>query len=409
MGRNAVRGTPFPNEGHYIWKDTMSIPAQPATRPGNPRFSSGPCAKIPTFALEKLADAPLGRSHRAVVGKSKLKAAIDGTRDILGIPADYRIGIVPASDTGAVEMAMWSMLGARKATMVAWESFGAGWVTDVVKQLKIDADVKTAEYGQIVDMASLDYDTDVVFTWNGTTSGVRVPNGDAIPTDRKGLTICDATSAAFAMDLPWDKLDVVTFSWQKVMGGEAAHGMLVLSPRAVERLESYAPAWPLPKIFRMTKGGKLIEGIFKGETINTPSMLAVEDYLLALDWAQDIGGLPALIARCDANAGVIADFCAANDWIANLAEDPATASTTSVCLKFTDPAIADGATFAKAVAKRLESEGVALDIGAYRDAPAGLRIWCGATVEKSDLDALMPWLDWAYHAERAALAAPAQA
>ncbi|MGP9791127.1 phosphoserine transaminase [Roseinatronobacter sp. NSM] len=385
----------------------MTIPAQPATRPANPRFSSGPCAKIPTFALEKLADAPLGRSHRAAVGKSKLKAAIDGTRDILGIPADYRIGIVPASDTGAVEMAMWSMLGARKATMVAWESFGAGWVTDVVKQLKIDADVKTAEYGQIVDMASLDYDTDVVFTWNGTTSGVRVPNGDAIPTDRKGLTICDATSAAFAMDLPWDKLDVVTFSWQKVMGGEAAHGMLVLSPRAVERLESYTPAWPLPKIFRMTKGGKLIEGIFKGETINTPSMLAVEDYLLALDWAQDIGGLPALIARCDANAGVISQFCAANDWIANLAEDPATASTTSVCLKFTDPAIADGAAFAKAVAKRLEAEGVALDIGAYRDAPAGLRIWCGATVEKSDLDALMPWLDWAYHTERAALTAPA--
>ncbi|MCC5960311.1 MAG: phosphoserine transaminase [Rhodobacteraceae bacterium] len=381
----------------------MSIPAQPATRPANPRFSSGPCAKIPTFALEKLADAPLGRSHRAAVGKSKLKAAIDGTRDILGIPADYRIGIVPASDTGAVEMAMWSMLGARKATMVAWESFGAGWVTDVVKQLKIDADVKTAEYGQIVDMANIDYDTDVVFTWNGTTSGVRVPNGNAIPDDRKGLTICDATSAAFAMDLPWDKLDVVTFSWQKVMGGEAAHGMLVLSPRAVERLENYTPAWPLPKIFRMTKGGKLIEGIFKGETINTPSMLAVEDYLLALDWAQDIGGLPALIARCDANAGVIADFCAANDWIANLAEDPATASTTSVCLKFTDPAIADGATFAKAVAKRLEAEGVALDIGAYRDAPAGLRIWCGATVEKSDLDALMPWLDWAYHTERAAL------
>ncbi|WP_439561959.1 phosphoserine transaminase [Roseinatronobacter sp.] len=385
----------------------MSIPAQPATRPANPRFSSGPCAKIPTFALEKLADAPLGRSHRAAVGKSKLKAAIDGTRDILGIPADYRIGIVPASDTGAVEMAMWSMLGARKATMVAWESFGAGWVTDVVKQLKIDADVKTAEYGQIVDMASIDYDTDVVFTWNGTTSGVRVPNGNAIPDDRKGLTICDATSAAFAMDLPWDKLDVVTFSWQKVMGGEAAHGMLVLSPRAVERLESYTPAWPLPKIFRMTKGGKLIEGIFKGETINTPSMLAVEDYLLALDWAQDIGGLSALIARCDANARVIADFCAANDWIANLAEDPATASTTSVCLKFTDPAIADGASFAKAVAKRLEVEGVALDIGAYRDAPAGLRIWCGATVERSDLEALMPWLDWAYHSERAALSASA--
>ncbi|ATX66790.1 phosphoserine transaminase [Roseinatronobacter bogoriensis] len=382
----------------------MSIPAQPAKRPANPRFSSGPCAKIPTFELAKLADAPLGRSHRAAVGKAKLKAAIDGTREILGVPADYRIGIVPASDTGAVEMAMWSLLGARKTTMVAWESFGAGWVTDAVKQLRLDAEVKTADYGQIVDMASIDYDTDVVFTWNGTTSGVRMPNGDMIPDDRAGLTICDATSAAFAMDLPWDKLDVVTFSWQKVMGGEAAHGMLILSPRAVERLENYTPPWPLPKIFRMTKGGKLIEGIFKGETINTPSMLAVEDYLVALDWAREIGGLPALIARCDANADVIAQFCATHDWIANLAEDPATASTTSVCLKFTDPGIADGAAFAKAVAKRLEAEGVALDIGAYRDAPAGLRIWCGATVETADIAALMPWLDWGYHAERAALA-----
>jgi phosphoserine aminotransferase len=385
----------------------MTNPAQPAKRPVNPRFSSGPCAKIPTFELAKLADAPLGRSHRAAVGKNKLKAAIDGTREILDVPADYRIGIVPASDTGAVEMAMWSLLGARKTTMVAWESFGAGWVTDAVKQLKLDAEVKTADYGQIVDMASIDYDTDVVFTWNGTTSGVRMPHGDMIPADRAGLTICDATSAAFAMDLPWDKLDVVTFSWQKVMGGEAAHGMLILSPRAVERLESYTPAWPMPKIFRMTKGGKLIEGIFKGETINTPSMLAVEDYLLALDWARKIGGLPALIARCDANAAVIDRFCAANDWIANLAEDPATASTTSVCLKFTDPTITDGAAFAKAVAKRLEAEGVALDIGAYRDAPAGLRIWCGATVETADLEALMPWLDWAYHAERAALDAAA--
>jgi len=385
----------------------MTNPAQPAKRPVNPRFSSGPCAKIPTFELAKLADAPLGRSHRAAVGKNKLKAAIDGTREILDVPADYRIGIVPASDTGAVEMAMWSLLGARKTTMVAWESFGAGWVTDAVKQLKLDAEVKTADYGQIVDMASIDYDTDVVFTWNGTTSGVRMPHGDMIPADRAGLTICDATSAAFAMDLPWDKLDVVTFSWQKVMGGEAAHGMLILSPRAVERLESYTPAWPMPKIFRMTKGGKLIEGIFKGETINTPSMLAVEDYLLALDWAREIGGLPALIARCDANAAVIDRFCAANDWIANLAEDPATASTTSVCLKFTDPTIPDGAAFAKAVAKRLEAEGVALDIGAYRDAPAGLRIWCGATVETADLEALMPWLDWAYHAERAALDAAA--
>ena len=381
----------------------MTRPAQPAKRPVNPRFSSGPCAKIPTFSLNLLADAPLGRSHRAAVGKAKLKAAIDATREILGVPEDYRIGIVPASDTGAVEMAMWSLLGARPVTMVAWESFGAGWVTDAVKQLKLDADVRTAEYGQIVDMAAVDYDTDVVFTWNGTTSGVRMPHGEMIPDNRVGLTICDATSAAFAMDLPWDKLDVVTFSWQKVMGGEAAHGMLILSPRAVERLESYTPPWPMPKIFRLTKGGKLIEGIFKGETINTPSMLAVEDYLVALDWARSIGGLPALIARCDANAAVIARFCTENDWIANLAEDPATASTTSVCLKFTDPSIADGAAFAKSVAKRLEAEGVALDIGAYRDAPAGLRIWCGATVETSDVEALMGWLDWAYHLERAAL------
>ena len=385
----------------------MTRPAQPAKRPVNPRFSSGPCAKPPVFDLAKLSDAPLGRSHRAAIGKAKLQAAIDGTREILGVPEGYRIGIVPASDTGAVEMAMWSLLGARKTTVVAWESFGAGWVTDAVKQLKLDAEVRTADYGQIVDMASIDYDTDVVFTWNGTTSGVRMPHGNMIPADRAGLTICDATSAAFAMDLPWDKLDVVTFSWQKVMGGEAAHGMLILSPRAVERLESYTPPWPMPKIFRMTKGGKLIEGIFKGETINTPSMLAVEDYLLALDWAREIGGLSALIARCDANAAVISRFCAAHDWIANLANDPATASTTSVCLKFTDPAIADGAAFAKAVAKRLEAEGVAFDIGAYRDAPPGLRIWCGATVETADIAALMDWLDWAYQCERAALEAVA--
>ncbi|GGF61437.1 MULTISPECIES: phosphoserine transaminase [Mameliella] len=379
-------------------------PQAPATRPANPRFSSGPCAKIPTFSLDKLSDAALGRSHRAAVGKDKLKAAIEGTREVLGIPADYKIGIVPASDTGAVEMAMWSMLGARKATMVAWESFGSGWVSDVVKQLKIDADVKEAGYGEIVDMAAIDYDTDVVFTWNGTTSGVRVPNGDVIPADRQGLTICDATSAAFAQDLPWDKLDVTTFSWQKVMGGEAAHGMLILSPRAVERLESYTPAWPLPKIFRLTKGGKLIDGIFTGATINTPSMLAVEDYLVALDWAREIGGLTALMARADANAKVIWDFCDTHDWIANLAEDPATRSNTSVCLKFTDDRIKDGAAFAKAVAKRLEAEGVALDIGAYRDAPAGLRIWCGATVETSDIEALMPWLEHAFAAEIAAQA-----
>jgi len=351
-----------------------------------------------------LADAPLGRSHRAAVGKSKLAEAIDLTREVLGVPADYRIGIVPGSDTGAVEMALWSLLGARGVDMLAWESFGEGWVTDVVKQLKLDATVRKAPYGQIVDFTQVNFDNDVVFTWNGTTSGVRVANGDAIPADRAGLTICDATSAAFAMDLPWDKLDVVTFSWQKVLGGEGAHGMLILSPRAVERLESYTPAWPLPKIFRMTKGGKLIEGIFKGETINTPSMLAVEDYLVALKWAQSLGGQAGLIARANANAQVVWDFVAQNPWLENLAENPANASTTSVCLKFADARITDGAAFAKAVAKRLEKEGVALDIGAYRDAPAGLRIWCGSTVETADVAALMPWIEWAFEAEIAALA-----
>jgi len=375
---------------------------QPAARPANPRFSSGPCAKPPTFELAKLADAALGRSHRAAVGKAKLKDAIEGTREVLGIPADYRIGIVPASDTGAMEMAMWSLLGERKVEMLAWESFGAGWVTDVVKQLKVDAESKIADYGQIVDLASVDFANDVVFTWNGTTSGVRVPNGDWIDADRDGLTICDATSAAFAMDLPWDKLDVTTFSWQKVLGGEAAHGVIVLSPRAVARLESYTPAWPLPKIFRMTKGGKLIEGIFTGATINTPSMLAVEDYLFALDWARSVGGLQGLIARADANAQAVHDFCAANDWIANLAEDDVNRSNTSVCLKFTDDRIQDGAAFAKAVAKRLEAENIALDIGAYRDAPAGLRIWCGGTVETVDVQAMLPWLAWAFEAEIAA-------
>lgn len=375
----------------------------PAARPANSRFSSGPCAKPPTFTLDSLSDALLGRSHRAAPGKAKLKAAIEDTRDLLGVPADYRIGIVPASDTGAVEMALWSLLGARPVTMLAWESFGKGWVTDVVKQLKLDATVMEADYGSLPDLSAVDFATDVVFTWNGTTSGVRVPNGNWIADDREGLTICDATSAAFAMDLPWDRLDVTTFSWQKVLGGEAAHGMIILSPRAVERLESYTPAWPLPKIFRMTKGGKLIEGIFVGETINTPSMLAVEDYLQALNWASSVGGLKGLIARADANAQTVWDFCAAKDWIANLAEDPATASTTSVCVKFTDPAIADGAAFAKAVAKRLEAKGVALDVGAYRDAPPGLRIWCGSTVEQSDVAALMPWIEWAYSAERAAL------
>ncbi|HAM89234.1 MAG: phosphoserine transaminase [Paracoccaceae bacterium] len=377
----------------------------PASRPENPRFSSGPCAKPPTFNVSKLADAPLGRSHRASVGKARLKAAIDGTRQILGIPDNYRVGIVPASDTGAVEMAMWSLLGARKVEMVAWESFGAGWVTDVVKQLKIDAEIKVADYGQIVDFDTIDFDNDVVFTWNGTTSGVRLPDGDAIPAKRAGLTICDATSAAFAMDLPWDKLDVTTFSWQKVLGGEAAHGMIILSPRAVARLESYNPPWPLPKIFRLTKAGKLIEGIFEGATINTPSMLAVEDYLLALDWARSVGGLTGLIARADANAQAIWAFCDTRSWIANLAQDPATRSNTSVCVKFTDPRITDGAAFAKAVAKRLEAQDVALDIGAYRDAPPGLRIWCGGTVETADIAAMLPWLDWAFNVEIAALSA----
>ena len=377
--------------------------SQPATRPGNPRFSSGPCAKPPVFKLENLKDAPLGRSHRAAVGKAKLKAAIEGTREVLGIPEDYKIGIVPASDTGAVEMAMWNLLGERKVEMLAWESFGSGWVTDAVKQLKLDAEVKTAEYGEIVDLDGVDTDNDVVFTWNGTTSGVRVPNGDWIKEDRAGLTICDATSAAFAQHLPWDKLDVTTFSWQKVLGGEAAHGMLILSPRAVERLESYTPPWPLPKIFRLTKGGKLIHGIFEGATINTPSMLAVEDYLLALEWARDVGGMEGLRERAYANLAVVQGFVAENDWISFLAKDPAIRSNTSVCLMFTDERIKDGAGFAKAVAKRLEAEEVAYDIGSYRDAPAGLRIWCGGTVETSDVAALMPWIKWAFEAEIAAL------
>ncbi len=380
----------------------MSDLQAPAKRPVNPRFSSGPCAKIPGFSLDMLADAPLGRSHRAAIGKAKLAEAIALTREILGLPDGYRVGIVPASDTGAMEMAMWSLLGARPVEMLAWESFGEGWITDVVKQLKLQAKVTVAPYGQIVDFATVDFNADVVFTWNGTTSGCRVPNGDAIPANRAGLTICDATSAAFAMDLPWDRLDVVTFSWQKVLGGEGAHGMLILSPRAVERLESHTPAWPLPKIFRLTSKGKLIEGIFAGETINTPSMLAVEDYLVSLKWAKSIGGLQGLIARANANAQVVWDFCATNPWIANLAETPATASTTSVCLKFTDPRIKDGAGFAKAVAKRIEKAGAGFDLGAYRDAPSGLRIWCGSTVETADVAALMPWIAYAFHTEIAA-------
>jgi phosphoserine aminotransferase len=387
----------------------MTELAKPDTRPNNTHFSSGPCSKRPGWSLDALSDAPLGRSHRAKVGKAKLKEAIDLTREILNVPADYRIGIVPASDTGAVEMALWSLLGERGVDMLAWESFGSGWVTDVVKQLKLkDVRKFEADYGLLPNLAEVDFDRDVVFTWNGTTSGVRVPNADFIPADRKGLTICDATSAAFAQDLDFAKLDVVTFSWQKVLGGEGGHGMLILSPRAVERLETYVPAWPLPKIFRMTKGGKLIEGIFVGETINTPSMLCVEDYLDALKWAKSLGGLKALIARADANAKVIHDFVDANDWIANLAVKPETRSNTSVCLKIADADVAAldadaQAAFAKGMVSALEKEGVAVDIGAYRDAPSGLRIWAGATIETADMAALMPWLAWAFEKQKASL------
>ncbi|HWL04470.1 MAG TPA: phosphoserine transaminase [Xanthobacteraceae bacterium] len=382
----------------------------PGLRPQVPHFSSGPCAKRPGWTPEALKDAALGRSHRAKIGKDKLKRAIEQTREILGVPVDYRIGIVPASDTGAVEMAMWSLLGARPVTMLAWESFGEGWVTDVEKQLKLkDVVTLKAGYGELPDLSVVDFNTDVVFTWNGTTSGVRVPNGDWIAADRAGLTICDATSAAFAQTLDWDKLDVVTFSWQKALGGEAAHGMLILSPRAVERLETYKPAWPLPKIFRMTKGGKINEGIFQGETINTPSMLCVEDYLDALDWAKSVGGLDALIARADANTKAVADWVVKTDWVDFLAADPAVRSNTSVCLKVVDPAItalpADAqAAFAKSLASAVEKEGAGYDLGHYRDAPPGLRIWCGATVEASDVTALTAWLDWAFAKTKAGLA-----
>ena len=383
--------------------------AMPGVRPATPHFSSGPCAKRPGWSLQKLTDALLGRSHRSKIGKAKLKRAIDLTREILGVPADYRIGIVPASDTGAVEMALWSLLGPRPVTMLAWESFGEGLVSDVTKELKLkDVTVLKAGYGELPELAKVDPASDVVFTWNGTTSGVRVPNADWIAADRGGLAICDATSAAFAQPLDWAKLDVVTFSWQKALGGEAAHGMLILSPRAVARLESYTPPWPVPKIFRMTKGGKLMDGIFKGETINTPSMLCVEDYLDALQWAQSIGGLPALHARADANAKAVADWVARTPWVDFLARDPALRSNTSVCLKVIDPEVgklpADAqAAFVKGIAATLEKEGVAYDIDAYRDAPPGLRIWCGSTVERADVEALTLWLDWAYAEAKAAL------
>jgi phosphoserine aminotransferase len=382
--------------------DIMSTTPKPATRPARPFFSSGPCAKRPGWSLQALQDAPVGRSHRAGDVKSRLKKAIDLTREVLEVPADFLIGIVPASDTGAVEMAMWSMLGARPVQVLAWESFSKDWVKDVVEQLKLpDAEAIAAPFGQLPDLSKVRPDADLVFAWNGTTSGVRVPNADFIADDREGIVICDATSAAFAQDLDWSKLDVVTFSWQKVMGGEAAHGMLILSPRAVARLESYKPAWGLPKLFRMTKGGKVDTALFEGATINTPSMLCVEDYLDTLAWGQLIGGLKALQARCNANAGAIAGWVARTPWIDNLASDPATRSNTSVCLKFTDPKVAalppEGQKdFAARLTKKLEKEGVALDFNAYRDAPAGLRIWCGATVETSDIEALLPWLEWAF-------------
>jgi phosphoserine aminotransferase len=375
---------------------------RPNVRPANPNFSSGPCAKRPGWSVEALADTPVGRSHRAKIGKAKLEEVITRTRAILGIPADYRIGIVPASDTGAVEMALWSLLGERGVDMLAWESFGEGWVTDVTKQLKLpDVRVFRAPYGELPDVGQVDCDRDVVFTWNGTTGGVRMPNGDWIKADRKGLTICDATSAVFAMAMPWDKLDVVTWSWQKVLGGEGAHGMLVLSPRAVERLTTYKAAWPLPKIFRLTSGGKLSEGIFKGETINTPSMIAVEDQIDALKWSEGIGGLEGLIARSEANLKVIQAWLDKSDWAANLARDPKVRSCTSICLAIKAPFFAklsdeDKAAAAKKIVSLLDKEGVAYDIGAYRDAPPGLRVWGGATVEAKDIEALLPWLDWAF-------------
>src|SRR5664279_3519394 len=387
----------------------MTNPATPGHRPTNPNYSSGPCAKRPGWSLAALSGAALGRSHRAKIGKQKLKAAIDLTREVLEVPADYRIGIVPGSDTGALEMALWSLLGQRPVDVLAWESFGLGWVTDVVKQLKLkDARTLQADYSKLSDLKAVDPSHDVVFTWNGTTSGVRVPNGDWIAADRQGLTICDATSAAFAQKLDWAKLDVVTFSWQKALGGEGAHGMLILSPRAVARLESYKPAWPLPKLFRMTKGGKLNEGIFTGETINTPSMLCVEDYLDTLQWAKSIGGLKGTVARSDANAKALTDWVARTPWIENLAKNANERSNTSVCLRVVDPAVTrlsadDQAAFAKNLAGILEKEGVAYDIAYYRDAPPGLRIWCGATAETSDVEALTPWLDWAFTEAKAAL------
>jgi len=376
-------------------------PAKPATRPRRPHFSSGPCAKPPGWTPQALDVSTLGRSHRGALGKAKLEEAVARTHALLRLPSDYKLGIVPASDTGAMEMAIWSLLGPRPVTMLAWESFGQGWVTDVAKQLNLEAEIRTADYGQICDLADIDPAHDVVFTWNGTTSGVRVPNADWIADDRTGLTICDATSAAFAQDIDWAKIDVGTFSWQKALGGEAAHGMLVVSPRAVERLEREPAPRPLPKIFRLTKGGKLIDGVFRGETINTPSMLCVADWLFALDWAERIGGLEALIARADASAAALDRWVRKTDWIEHLAVDETIRSNTSVCLQFADRSDVDAnKARQKAIAKLLEAEVAAYDIGAYRDAPPGLRIWCGATVDTADVEALGPWLDWAWEASR---------
>ncbi|TSB05115.1 phosphoserine transaminase [Sphingorhabdus contaminans] len=371
--------------------------SKPAAKPARPYFSSGPCAKPPGWEASKLATESLGRSHRAKIGKSRLQLAIDLMRDVLQVPDTHRIGIVPGSDTGAIEMAMWTMLGARPVTMLAWESFGEGWVTDVNKQLKLNATVLNAPYGEIPDLSAVDFSNDVVFTWNGTTSGARVPNGDWIADDREGLTFNDATSAVFAYDMPWDKLDVTTFSWQKVLGGEGAHGVLILGPRAVERLESYTPAWPLPKVFRLMSKGALAEGVFKGETINTPSMLAVEDVIFALEWAKSVGGLQGLMRRSDANAAALGKIVAERDWLGHLAADEATRSKTSVCLTVEG---ADEA-FIKKFAALLEAEGAAYDIAGYRDAPPGLRIWCGATVDTADIEALGPWLDWAFQETKA--------
>jgi phosphoserine aminotransferase len=365
---------------------------KPATLPARPYFSSGPCAKPPGWSADRLSTESLGRSHRSKIGKARLQYCIDLMRELLKLPDTHRIGIVPGSDTGAFEMAMWTMLGARPVTALAWESFGEGWVTDAAKQLKLDPVILRADYGQIPDLNAVDWSHDVLFTWNGTTSGARVPNGDWIADDREGLSFADATSAVFAYDLPWDKIDVATFSWQKVLGGEGAHGVLILGPRAVERLENYTPAWPLPKVFRLMSKGKLAEGVFKGETINTPSMLAVEDAIFALEWAKSIGGADAMIARSDANAAALDAIVQARPWLGHLAPDPATRSTTSVCLTVEG---ADEA-FIKAFAGLLEKEGAAFDIAGYRDAPPGLRIWCGATVETADIEALGPWLDWAY-------------